>query len=235
MKYFLLVLLLCLSVTACSKAPDGMSTAATSPTSSDLPNADLSTPASAYVPITEPGQVWLMYAGLSGGKVDDELLSEVSPSYQGTVDPFQRRDMLAKLTPGIEANLAAAKDHRYVSFTDLSGRLAPYNFDHQSFGFASALMNGDASVAHGQMAGVSLIDVMPTNAADFQWLSVPDQAKARDIQAKITAGWIPEVKVWAYIQGASKVHGITQTLFCEITKVQVLDPQGNVVLEQAAK
>jgi hypothetical protein len=224
----------------CPKTPTALAAPAPSPaaatvSSPGLPTADLSTPDSAYVPITEPSEVWLMYAGLSGASVDDDLLSNVSPSYQGTLDPFQRHDLRAKLIPGIETQLATAKDHRYVSFVDRSGRLAPYNFDHKAFGFASALMNGDASVAHGQMAGVSLIDVLPTNAGAFQWLSVSDQAKARELQAKITAGLMPQVKVWAYVQGASEVHGITRTLFVQITKVQILDPQGQVLLEQIAQ
>lgn len=228
------------ALAACSKTPPALAAAASMPTATaapvaDLPTADLATPDSAYVPITEPSQVWVIYAGLSGASVDDDLLSNVSPSYQGTLDPFQRHDLRAKLIPGIETQLATAKDHRYVSFVDRSGRLAPYNFDHKAFGFASALMNGDASVAHGQMAGVSLIDVLPTNAGAFQWLTVPDQTKARELQAKITAGLMPQVKVWAYVQGASEVHGITRTLFVQITKVQILDPQGRILLEQIAK
>ena len=228
------------ALAACSKTPPALAAAASMPTATaapgaDVPTAALATPDSAYVPINQPSQVWLMYAGLSGESVDDDLLSHVSPTYQGTLDPFQRRDLRAKLIPGLQTDLATAKDHRYVIFVDRSGRLAPYNFDHKAFGFASALMNGDASVAHGQMAGVSLIDVLPTNAGAFQWLTVPDQAKARELQAKITAGLMPQVKVWAYVQGASEVHGITRTLFVQITKVQILDPQGRILLEQIAK
>lgn len=235
-----LLMLSLVSLASCSKTPSGSSASASSPTasatsSSDLPTADLTTPDSAYTSITQPNQVWLMYAALSSGKVDDELLSNVSPAYLATSGPFQRRDLLAKLTPGVEADFAAAKDHRYVTFTDRSGHLAPYNFDHKAFGLASSFMNGDASVSHGQMAGVSLIDVLPTNAADFQWLDVLDQNKAQALQAKISAGWLPQVKVWAYVQGASKMHGITRTLFVQITKIQVLEPQGQIALEQTAK
>lgn len=56
----------------------------------------------------------------------------------------------------------------------------------------------------------------------------------QNFKARLSAGWLPRVKVWAYVQGGQKVRGITQTLLVQITKVQMLDPQGQVVLEQKA-
>lgn len=224
-------LILVLVLAACSKAPDGTASSASS--SSDLPTADLSTPDSAYVPITQARQVWVMYDALSGDKPSDMMLFAIDPSLMGA-DPFQKKDKEAQLLPQLNAEMAAAKDHRYIVWVDTSGRLAPYDFDHHAFGFASALMNPPASASHGQIADVSMVDVAPTNAAAFEWLHVPDETQAKSIQARMSAGWIPRVKVWAYVQGVEKVRGITQTLPVQITKVQVLDPQGQVVLEQKA-
>ena len=227
-----LALFLALALAACSKSPGGVPAAPDG--SSDLPTADLSTPDSAYVPVTQARQVWVMYDALSGDKPSDMMLWAIDPTLMGA-DPFQKKDKEATLLPQLNAEMAAAKDHRYIVWVDGSGRLAPYNFDHHAFGFASALTNPPAGVSHGQIAGVSLIDVAPTNAAAFQWLRVPDEAQAKAIQSRLSAGWIPQVKVWAYVQGGEQVRGITQTLFVQITKVQVLDPQGQVVLEQTAK
>jgi hypothetical protein len=226
-----LSLLIVLALAACSKAPGG---AASSPSSSsDLPTADLSAPDSAYVPVTQARQVWVMYDALSGNKPSDMMLWAIDPSLMGA-DPFQKKDKEATLIPQLNAEMAAAKDHRYIVWVDTSGQLVPYNFDHHAFGFISGLMNPQAGVSHGQIAGVSMIDVAPTNAAAFQWLRVPDETQAKAIQARLSAGWLPRVKVWAYVQSGEKVRGITQTLFVQITKVQVLDPQGQVVLEQKA-
>nr|WP_199040440.1 hypothetical protein [Dyella sp. ASV24] len=226
-----LALFLAVALAACSKSPGGVSAAPGG--SSDLPTADLSTPDSAYVPVTQARQVWVMYDALSGDKPSDMMLWAIDPTLMGA-DPFQKRDKETRLLPQLTAEMAAAKDHRYITFVDRSSRLAPYDFDHKAFGFASALMNPQAGVSHGQIAGVSLIDVAPTNAAAFQWLRVPDETQAKAIQAQLSAGWIPQVKVWAYVQGGEKVRGITQTLFVQIAKVQVLDAQGQVMLEQKA-
>lgn len=227
----LFFLLLVLALAACSKAPDG--TAGSTSSSSDLHTADLSTPDSAYVPITTKRQVWVMYAAMSGDPPSDLMKWDIDPSLMAA-DPFQKRDKEAQLLPQLTAEMAAAKNHRYVTWVDTSGRLAPYDFDHRAIGFASALMNPAAGVSHGQIAGVSMVDIAPTNAAAFEWLHVPDEAQAKAIQARMSAGWIPRVKVWAYVQGGEKVRGITQTLWIQITRVQVLDPQGLVVLDQKA-
>lgn len=229
MKRLFFLLLLVLFLAACSKAPGGTGSSASS--SSDLPTADLGTPDSAYTPVTQARQVYVMYDALSGDKPTDTMLWSIDPSLMGA-DAFQKRDKEATLLPQLAAETAVAKDHRYISWVDTSGRLAPYDFDHRAFGFASALMNPQAGVSHGQIAGVSMVDVAPTNAAAFQWLRVPDETQAKAIQDRMSAGWIPQVKVWAYVQGGEKVRGITQTLWIQITKVQVLDPQGQVVLER---
>lgn len=226
-----LSLFLVLVLVACSKAPGGVASSTSS--SSDLPTADMSTPDSAYVPITQARQVWVMYDALSGDKPSDMMLWAIDPTLMGA-DPFQKKDKEAQLLPQLNAEMATAKDHRYIVWVDGSGRLAPYDFDHRAFGFASALMNPQAGVSHGQIADVSMVDVAPTNAAAFEWLHVPDEAQAKAIQARMSAGWIPRVKVWAYVQGGEKVRGITQTLWIQITKIQVLDPQGQVLLEQKA-
>lgn len=226
-----LALFLVVALAACSKSPGG---GAVSPeASSDLPTADLGIPDSAYVPVTQARQVWVMYDALSGDKPSDMMLWAIDPSLMGA-DPFQKKDKEATLLPQLHAETAAAKDHRYISWVDGSGRLAPYDFDHRAFGFASALMNPQAGGSHGQIADVSMVDVAPTNASAFEWLHVPDEPQAKAIQARMSAGWIPRVKVWAYVQGGEKVRGITQTLWVQITKVQVLGPQGQVVLEQKA-
>lgn len=223
--------LLVLALAACSKSPGGVAPSTSS--SSDLPTADLSTPDSAYVPVTQARQVWVMYDALSGDTPSDMMLWAIDPSLMGA-DPFQKKDKEAQLLPQLNAEMATAKDHRYIVWVDTSGRLAPYDFDHHAFGFASALMNPPAMVTHGQIAGVSLIDVAPSNTAAFEWLHVPDESQARAIQSRLSKGWIPRVKVWAYVQGGEKVRGFTQTLWIQISKVQVLDPQGQVVLEQKA-
>ncbi|HEX7816582.1 hypothetical protein [Dyella sp.] len=227
-----LALFLVVALAACSKSPGGVSISTGA--SSDLPTADLNTPDSAYVPIIQARQVWVMYNALSGDKPSDMMLWSIDPSIMGA-DAFQKRDKEATLLPQLAAETAAAKDHRYISWVDTTGRLDPYDLDHHAFGFGSALMNPQAGVSHGQIAGVNMIDVAPTNPAAFQWLRVPDETRAKAIQARMSAGWIPRVKVWAYVQGGEKVRGITQTLWIQITKIQVLDPQGQVVLEQSQK
>lgn len=227
-----LALFLVVALASCSKSPNDVSAALD--IASDLPTADLSTPDSAYVPITQARQVWVMYDALSGDKPSDMMLFAMDPSLMGA-DPFQKKDKEAQLLPQLNAEMAAAKDRRYIVWVDKGGSLAPYDFDHHAFGFASALMNPQAGVSHGQIADVSMIDVAPTNAADFKWLHVPDETQAKAIQSRLSTGWIPRVKVWAYVQSGEKVRGITQTLSVQITKVQVIDAQGQVVLEQKAE
>lgn len=84
-----------------------------------LPQPDPSTPDSAYIPITDASQLMFLYAANSGLPPDyEQLAMQYSSDYRATQDSFRKRDLLTALTPKIDANIAEAKAHPYLLWTD---------------------------------------------------------------------------------------------------------------------
>jgi putative heme degradation protein len=72
------------------------------------------------------------------------------------------------------------------------------------------------------------------NGPAFQQLHVTDEAKARAIEALVANWRTPlRLRIFAFVQSTADDSGIP-TVQAVVTRVQLLDPHGQVLLETAA-
>lgn len=233
---------------ACSKAPTPSSSASSPPSLSNalsptavqeaaqaakvasLPQPDASTPDGAYVTIDKGNQVMFLYAAFSGLPADyDKMAQAFSSEYRSTSDAFKKHDLLAALQPRLDAGIADAKAHPYISWVDDSPQLVHYDFAQKSFGVGSALFQQGGYLTYYDNGGYVLA---VSNGQAFRQLHVADDGKARAIEAMVGKYPSMSLKIFAFVQ-ATDGSG-TPTVQAVITKVQLLDSHGQVLLEQAA-
>jgi hypothetical protein len=193
---------------------------------------DASTPDSAYVALTGK-QVLLLTAALSGEPLRyDYLANQIFPDYRATSDTFKKHDMLTMFEPQLDSMITDAKAHPYVAWIDPNSQLEHFDVNQKSFHDLSALFLqiGGGAVSFPDAVGYT---VAVTNGPQFQQLHVTDETKARAIEALVGKGPGLQVKIFAYAQGAD-LQG-APTLRTVITKVQVLDPHGVVLMEQQSQ
>ena len=203
--------------------------------SQGLPKPNPDTPDSVYVALTSGKQIMFLHAAAFGVPANyDYLAGETFPEYRATNDAFKKRDMLASLQPKIDAMIADAKAHPYVTWTDTNEQLEHYDFSQHTFHDISQRFQGIG------VGGLSFPDELGytlavSNGQEFQELHVTDDAKARAIEAFIGKWPGLTVKVYAFVQGIDTVgYPGTPSVQASITKIQVLGPQGQVLLEQQA-
>lgn len=203
--------------------------------SQGLPKPNPDTPDSAYVALTSGKQIMFLHEAVSGVPTTyDYLAGETFPEYRSTGDAFKKHDMLASLQPKLDAMIADAKAHPYVTWTDTNEQLEHYDFSQHTFHDISQRFQGIG------VSGLSFPDELGytlavSNGQEFQELHVTDDAKARAIEAFIGKWPGLTVKVYAFVQGIDTVgYPGTPSVQASITKIQVLGPQGQVLLEQKA-
>ncbi|UJM85501.1 DUF4852 domain-containing protein [Rhodanobacter denitrificans] len=203
-----------------------------------LPQPDLATPDSAYVEISKGSQLLFLYAAFSGLPANyDKMAESYSIDYYLTSDAFKKHDLLKTLQPSLDAGVADAKAHRYITYTDDSPEIGHYDFANHTFAVGETLFQqgqgirfSDSIVHDGSMYELSNgISLVMTNGEAFQQLHVTDQAKARAIEA--TLGQL-HMRIFAFIQSTGD-NGYT-TVQAVVTKVQLLDLHGQVLLEDTA-
>lgn len=240
------LLIAALLLSACSKSPSP-SSSASSPSLSNalspaavqeaaqaakvasLPQPDASTPDGAYVRIDKGNQVMFLYAAFSGMPADyDKMAQAFSSEYRSTSDAFKKHDLLAALQPKLDAGIADAKAHPYIAWVDESPQLAHYDFAQKSFGVGSALFQQGGYLTFYDNGGYVLA---VSNGQAFSQLHVADDGKARTIEALVGKYPSMQLKIFAFVQ-ATDGSG-TPTVQAVITKVQLLDSHGQILLDQA--
>lgn len=103
------------------------------------------------------------------------MASVVSSEYRDTSDAFKKKDLLEVLKPQIGAKLAEAKTsgrYLYVDFKPGDVSLDHYNVEKKAF----------------PITGISLSNLLLTNVDAFKYLPMPDDDKARTVEAALTKG-----------------------------------------------
>jgi hypothetical protein len=240
-----------LLITACSKAPQSPTTESGAPSTNpkrspaeveqatqaaeatraaQLPQPDWSTPDSAYVPMTKGTQMMFLYAAFSGRPPDYETMAKVyDPSYRTVTDTFKKHDLLAALVPKLDAGIADAKPHPYISWTDDQPALGHYDFSAHAFPDQSAVLMPHGSLGFYDGPGYQLT---VTNGQAFQQLALADESKARPIESLLGQWQALHVKRFGFIQGTTDPD--FPDIEVMLTKEQLLDAHGQVLLEQIA-
>lgn len=211
-------------------SPSAVRKAAKQAKADSLPQPDPNTPDSAYVHVTKGNQVMFMYAAFSGLPVDyDTLMQSYSNAYRMTSDAFKKHDLLGALKPKVDAAIADAKAHPYITWTDDSPQIEHYDFSQKSFQVGSALFQQGGYLTFFDNPGYVLA---VTNGDAFRQLHVADQGKARAIEAMVGKYPSMKLKVFAFVQSTD--DSSTPTVQARITKVQLVDAHGQVLLQQKA-
>ncbi len=212
-------------------SPAAVQQAATAAKTASLPQANLATPDEAYVGIDKGNQVMFLYTAFSGLPADyDKMGRAYSSEYRSTSDAFKKHDLLTALQPKLDASVADAKAHPYISWVDDSPQLAHYDFAQKSFQVNSAIFQQGGYLTFYDNSGYVLA---VSNGQAFSQLHVADDGKARTIEALVGKYPSMQLKIFAFVQ-ATDGSG-TPTVQAVVTKVQLLDPHGQVLLETAAK
>lgn len=213
-------------------SPEAVQQAAKAAKAASLPQPDWNTPDGAYVPVIKGTKLMYLYAAFSGmPPAYDKMAAAISQDYSMTSDQFKKHEMLAALKPKIDAGIADAKAHPYIVFTDDNPNLEHYDFQRKAFPVGSALFQSggyerffDANAANYMLS--------VTNGQPFQQINVADENLAKAIEAQVSQYGNFKERIYAFVQGTDDSSG--PMVNAEITKVELLDSRGQVLLQQAA-
>lgn len=233
------------------------------------PAGDPATRLDAYKELSKGEDLMAHYFRLSGMPDD---LSDVAnyhyPAYQQEHDAFKKRDLLAQFKNSIQTRVDAAKQGPYVlinlpEYASIGkGALGSYDFDKKAFhvGYFEkekvykssrydnpyATKSKDTVVDVG--TGLAFQDnnfstLYFSNWKDFEYLTVADEAMARDLEGKRNKyrtsdnKGLLQVRIYAFINElvGNRVppHLIAQNaVSAQIMKLQLLDQDGKVLAEK---
>lgn len=196
-----------------------------------LPHPDLSTPDSAYVPLTSGTQLMFLYNAFSGLPPDFErMANESSDEYQRTSDAFRKQDLLKALMPQYQARIEDAKAHPYVLWQADWTHIEHYDMARKGFPLLDSLLSDGGS---GYMSDVRGYNFLLGNSEGFRFLSVDDEARAREIEAMMVHTSFP-IRIYAFVQAADDQGG--RNVRAHVVKVQILERNsGRVLIEQKAE
>ena len=197
-----------------------------------LPKPDPSTPDSAYVPIVDGSQLMFLYAANSGLPPDyEQLAMQYSSEYRDTQDSFRKRDLLTALKPKIDAQIADARTHPYLLWTDSSPALGHYDFDRKGFPVNTALL-GDGGF--GYLSGFGYggnYQLGFDNSLGYRFMPVADETVAKEIERLVGQYGKLSLKVHAF---ARSTQDNQRAVIAHITKTQLIGPNQQILAEVSA-
>lgn len=217
--------------TSSDAASPGNAQASSSATAqTNLAKPDPNTPDSSYVTITNGNQLMFLYTALSGLPPDwDSMAGQYSNDYSRANDAFRKHDLMAALKPKMQAAITDAKAHPYIIWNAGNPQLSPYDFTRKGFPVGSGQIDPGGYV---YMYGNTNYHLTFTNGSAFQFLPVPDENVAKQIEQQRSSYNNMSLRVFAFAQSADPSN---DTIDAVITKVQLLGPHNEVLLEEKTK
>jgi hypothetical protein len=188
------------------------------------PRADPSVPMEQYRDMNSGRQLMFAYLAADSMPVDYEKVAGiVSQDFRRETDEFKRRDTLNALKPGIDGEIAKAKQGRYY-YMDIEDSLEKYDFDSKSFTIPAFL----DSTTYRYFFDDSTYRLAFSNGSAFSKLKVADEELARTLESMRSRQGRLNIKVF-FFAGATELG--QPRLMGEITKLQILDRKGKVLAE----
>lgn len=195
----------------------------------NLPKGDPNTPASNYVELDSGNQIMFAYLGTAGMPIDyNEVANTYSRDYRSASDEFMKNDLLKALRVKIDAGVAQAAQQRYVKL-EIADSIQKYDFEQKGFPLDSSVWEKGSYRYFGDNSNYK---IGFNNGADFRYLSVPDEAKARVIEGLRSKYESPRTVVYGYVQDADVS---SKVVLAQILKVELVDRRGNVLASQNAQ
>lgn len=188
-----------------------------------LPKADKATPDGNYVTLDSGNQLMYTYLALTGMPPDyAQVANSVSKDYARATDEFRKHDLLAALTPKIDADIAAAKSRRYFKMT-IPNPIGKYSFEQKGFPLDNSLWEAGA---YRYFFDNGEYKLGFSNGDAFRYLGVDSEATARSIEAQRARYDSVKLTVYGYYQNADTAQKIVTA---QIIKVALVDKQGTVL------
>ena len=210
---------------------------------SQLPSiskADPSKPGSAYREMKNSADATYAYYALFPTTVDFGKIAEVlSPKYREEADRFKQQDIVASLKDVMERGVGEAKNNKYYFMNVQAGRMdiKPYDFEKKSFFNPGLGINQDIHRSYSvptfnlpdiDGGGHHGAELRFSNVKQFADVKVESQETARKMEGLRNADKLL-MNVYFY---ANDIRVDYPGLIAQITKVEYLDPAGNVVFTQ---
>ncbi|KQR55449.1 DUF4852 domain-containing protein [Acidovorax sp. Leaf160] len=194
-----------------------------------LPQGDPQTPSASYVQLQSGNQLMFTYLALANLPVNySEVAQSYSPEYARSSDEFQKNDLLKALKPKIDNAVAQASQQRYLKLS-IDNALQKYDFEKKGFPIAASVWDKGNYRYFGDNGKYRLSF---HNGADYRYLSVPDEDKARVIESLRSKYEPLELVVYSYAQDADISNNATQA---QILKMELVDRKGNVLTTQGGR
>lgn len=182
------------------------------------------TPLTQYVVLESGNQIMFTYLGLSNSPLDyDNIATSYSQDYRSTGDAFKKKDILDSLKPRIDAEIAKAKNTRYIRL-DEQARLGAYDFNAKAFPVQNQIEIG----SNGYFNDNTAYRYAYTNGDNFKMLHIADEATARKIEGMKNSGQL----TLAFYGFWQETDPSNKSIKCQIVKVRLLDRKGNELLVQ---
>lgn len=194
-----------------------------------LPKGDPNTPASSYVDVDSGNQIMFAYLSSAGMPIDyNEVAGSYSRDYMMASDEFKKNDLLKALKVKIDAGVAQAAQQRYVRL-EISDSIEKYDFEKKGFPLASSVWEKGS---YRYFNDNSNYKIGFNNGADFRYLGVPDEDKARLIEGLRSKYEDMRTVVYGYVQDADVSKKL---VLAQILRIELLDKKGNLLASQAAQ
>ncbi|WP_156923633.1 hypothetical protein [Massilia alkalitolerans] len=194
-----------------------------------LPKGDPATPASSYVDIDSGNQIMFAYLNSAGMPIDyNEVAGSYSRDYMMAADEFKKNDLLKALKVKIDAGVAQAAQQRYVRL-EIGDSIEKYDFEKKGFPLASSVWEKGS---YRYFNDNSSYKIGFNNGADFRYLGVPDEDKARLIEGLRSKYEDMRTVVYGYVQDADVSKKL---VLAQILKIELLDKKGNVLATRTAQ
>ena len=194
-----------------------------------LPKGDPNTPASAYVDIDSGNRIMFAYLAIAGMPIDyNDVASSYSRDYNGTSDEFKKNDLLKALKVKIDASVAQAAQQRYVKL-EIGDPVGKYDFEKKGFPLDSSVWEKGSYRYFGDNGNYK---IGFSNGADFRYLNVPEEDKARTIEGLRSKYQAMRLTIYGFVQEADVSKKV---VLAQILKIELADTKGNVLATQTAQ
>ncbi len=194
-----------------------------------LPKGDPNTPAGSYVEVDSGNQIMFAYLSSAGMPIDyNDVAGSYSRDYMMAADEFKKNDLLKALKLKIDAGVAQAAQQRYVKL-EIADSIEKYDFEKKGFPLASSVWEKGS---YRYFNDNSSYKIGFNNGADFRYLGVPDEDKARLIEGLRSKYEDMRTVVYGYVQDADVSKKL---VLAQILRIELLDKKGNVLATQAAQ
>lgn len=194
-----------------------------------LPKGDPNTPSGNYIDVDSGNQIMFAYLGIAGMPIDyNEVAATYSRDYRSASDEFIKNDLLKALRVKIDAGVAQAAQQRYMKM-EITDAIQKYDFEQKGFPLDSSVWEKGSYRYFGDNSNYKIgFD----NGADFRYLRVQEEDKARLIEGLRSKYESPRTVVYSYVQDADVSNKVVLT---QILKIELVDRKGNVLATQTAQ